>query len=72
MPPIEVEPVRIGVELDASTYLACLLKHRVEVERVRVAREQETARRMGKYGKPRIVERAQHTLRHRRAVHRKT
>src|SRR5207237_2196097 len=58
-----------GVQLDGHTDSGGLLDDRVDVDRVRLSREQQSTSRMGENGQERIIERAQHALCHCRTIH---
>lgn len=66
--PVEVEAMRVGVQLDRHAHLRRLLEHGVHVYRVRLAREEEPARRVAEDGEVRIVHRAEHAVGHRTLV----
>src|SRR5262245_17179311 len=70
MAPIQIEPVRIGVELDCRADLSCFLEDRVEIHVVRWSREQQASGRMSEDGQVWIVEGGEQPLGHRDAVHR--
>jgi hypothetical protein len=67
--PVEVEPVRVGVQLDGDPVGRRLFEHGVEVDRVRLARQQQAARGVGENREVRIVESTQRAAGHRLAVH---
>src|SRR5438067_12285962 len=69
MTPIEIEPVRIRIQLDGNAHVSRLLDHRVDVDRVRLTREKQTTSRMRQNGEKWIVEGVEHALRHRRTIH---
>src|SRR6266566_3037859 len=69
VPPVEVQAVWIGVELYGDSHLNGFLQHRFHVDRVRLAREQQSTRRMRQDGEVWIVERSQYAFRHRVTIH---
>ena len=56
--PVEIEPVWIGIELDRRADFTRLLEHRLHVEPVRLAVEQQPAGWVRENGQMRIIERA--------------
>src|SRR6476659_8034134 len=62
--------MRIRVELDGDADFPRPVDDGTQIDRVWLAREQEPAGGMAQYREPRIVESAEHTRRHRGAVHR--
>src|SRR5215210_621188 len=69
IPPVEVEPMWIGVELYGNAERQGFLEDCLDVDGVRFSREQQSTRRMREDGEMRVVERGQHTLRHRVSIH---
>src|SRR5438270_928108 len=62
--PVQIEAVRIAVDLDHDAALSRLFKNALEVDAVAIAREQLAAGEMAEKGDVRVVERAQHPLGH--------
>src|SRR5205085_1188878 len=62
--PVEVEAVRVAVDLNHHAALSRLLENALEVDAVAVAREQLASGEMAEEGDVGVVERAQHTLGH--------
>src|SRR5206468_493377 len=69
MPPVEIEPMRVGIQLDGDALLGGLLDHSLDVESIRFARQEQTAGGMRENREKRLVERSKHALRHRWPVH---
>ena len=67
--PVEVEPVWISVDLECHVALGGPAHHGIHVERVGIAREQQSPRRMPENGEPWVVQRAQDAGRHLGPVH---
>ena len=68
--PIEIEPMRIGIDLQRHLFRRCLRDHRRQIDRVGLAAEQQPPRRVSEDRYVRIVERVQHARRHRLPIHR--
>ena len=67
--PVEIQPLRVRVELHGHAERACLLQHGIHVDGVRITRQQETPRRVAEDGEMRVVERAEDALGHPGLVH---
>jgi hypothetical protein len=67
--PVEVQAMRVGVELHGHAQLGRPLKDGVHIDREGLTREQQAARGMPEYGDVRILERLEHAVGHLRLVH---
>jgi len=67
--PVQIETMRVGVELYGNTDLACFLKHRLDIDGIRVPRQQQPAGGVREDGHVGIVHRLEHASRHRGTVH---
>ena len=60
--PVEVEPVRIGVDLDGDAKLACAVDHRLQVGRVALAFQQDAPSRVAQNRAVGVLHRANQPL----------
>ena len=67
--PIEVETMGVGVDLEGDPHRRSLLHHRIDIQSVGIAREQEPACRVADDGQVWIVHRRQHPRRHLALAH---
>jgi len=69
MAPVEVESMWIGVELDGHAEGGRLLEHRLDIDGVWLARQEQSSGGMCEDRQVWVVERAKHAAGHRRPVH---
>ena len=67
--PVEIEPMRIGVELNGDPEVCRFLQNRLHIDRVRLARQEQSTGWMREDRKMGIVQRGQHPFRHRISIH---
>ena len=68
-PPVEIETMGVGVDLEGDPGRRRLLHHRIEIQPVGIAREQEAACRVADDREVRIVHRRQHPRGHLALAH---
>ena len=61
---VEVEPIDLTIDLEGDVPARCRLDHGFDVERVRLALEDQTPGRVGEHVNPRTGQRSKQTIGH--------